>query len=461
MDVIEMDAASDSGVDDIREKIVEVAEYRPAFCRYKVFILDEVHDLSSKAFDALLKTIEEPPNHLIFILATTEFHKVPATIRSRCQKYDFHRGSVQDIVGRLKHVAEAESIEAEPAALHAIARMADGGFRDALTLFEQVCALGEDRLTLDSVYDQLGLINDDALDELLLAIKVGDTTKIVESYDRISRLGRDPEAIVHSLVFRLADLTRALFGVDPGPDGAVNATMHDVGVKLGKETLLALRGHLAATHRTVRDVSLPRLWLEAELLRIASLLKEPVGTPKAATPAAKQEAPQATRPTPSATSPVSDPKLAPAKPPKTAEKEEPVASAVVETLPQEPVDPSNPESVWRRTVADLAKVSKIFSMKLSGTEVVAFDDGVLRISFPTEIDYQTLILEGSKASLRRQAILDKLREVSGQEWRLEYVVRSNGASENGAPSVELPSEGQRLQDVAQQIFGVEKADISE
>ena len=93
MDVIEIDAASESGVDDVREHIVQAAEYKPTYCRYKIFIIDEVHDLSSKAFDALLKTIEEPPDHIVFILATTEFHKVPATIKSRCQKFEFHRGS--------------------------------------------------------------------------------------------------------------------------------------------------------------------------------------------------------------------------------------------------------------------------------------------------------------------------------------------------------------------------------
>lgn len=459
MDVIEMDAASDSGVDDVREKIVEVAEYRPGFCRYKVFILDEVHDLSAKAFDALLKTIEEPPEHLIFILATTEFQKVPATIRSRCQKYDFHRGSVQDIVGRLQHVAKCESIEADPAALYAIARMADGGFRDALTLFEQVSALEGDKLTLESVYDQLGLINDDVLDELLLALKANDTAKIVESFDRISRLGRDPESIVHSLVFRLSDLTRAMFGVDPGPDGAVNATMHDVAVKLGKGSLLSLRGHLAATHKTVRDISLPRLWLEAELIRIAGAMQAETQTAK---PAAETRA--APAPVRKAQGTPANPTLPPKPASENTQVEprpEPLATAVVDTASEEPVDITDPIAVWRKTVSDLGKISKIFAMKLAGTEVLGLDDGKLRITFPTEIDYQTLILEGSKAAMRRQAILDKLREVAGQELKIEYSVRSGNIQENGATSVELPSEGQRLQELAQQIFGSEKAETNE
>ncbi|ARU41598.1 hypothetical protein CCB80_10785 [Armatimonadetes bacterium Uphvl-Ar1] len=127
MDVLEMDAASEAGVEKVREHIVEASEYQPANCRYRVFIIDEVHDLSAKAFDALLKTIEEPPAHAIFILATTEFHKVPPTIRSRCQKYEFHRGSIANLVKQLNHVIAAEGIEAEPAAITAIARLSDGG----------------------------------------------------------------------------------------------------------------------------------------------------------------------------------------------------------------------------------------------------------------------------------------------------------------------------------------------
>jgi DNA polymerase III delta prime subunit len=138
-----MDAASDSGVDDVREKIVDVVSYAPMMGKYKVFIIDEVHDLSPKAFDALLKTVEEPPTHMIFILATTEFNKVPATIRSRCQKYEFHRATLKHLVDRLNFVCGSEGVTAEPAAVAAIARMADGGFRDALTLLEQAIIVSD------------------------------------------------------------------------------------------------------------------------------------------------------------------------------------------------------------------------------------------------------------------------------------------------------------------------------
>ena len=159
VDVIEMDAASESGVEEIRSQIVEAAEYLPMICRYKIYIIDEVHDLSAKAFDALLKTIEEPPAHVIFVLATTEYNKVPPTIRSRCQKFEFHRASMQDLVSRLAYVAESEEVAAEPAALAAIARMADGGYRDGLTLLEQAILTADGKITLQQVYDQLGIVS--------------------------------------------------------------------------------------------------------------------------------------------------------------------------------------------------------------------------------------------------------------------------------------------------------------
>ncbi|HZH98794.1 MAG TPA: DNA polymerase III subunit gamma/tau, partial [Fimbriimonadaceae bacterium] len=216
IDVFEMDAASESGVDDVRETIVQVVEYRPAIARYKVFIIDEVHDLSGKAFDALLKTIEEPPPHIIFILATTEYNKVPPTIRSRCQKFEFHRGSVSDLVKRLEYVATSEGITADPAALNAIARIADGGFRDALSLLEQVMLTTEGNITVTEVYDQLGLVSEEVADSLLLAVREANIAKLLEVLTELGRLGRDPRAVLESLLYRLADLSRASLGLEVG-----------------------------------------------------------------------------------------------------------------------------------------------------------------------------------------------------------------------------------------------------
>ena len=159
MNVIEMDAASNNSVDDIREIIDEV-QYSPAEGRYKVYIIDEVHMLSAAAFNALLKTLEEPPSYVIFILATTEAHKIPITILSRCQRYDFKRISIDTISARLKDLMERENVDVEDKALRYIAKVADGSMRDALSLLDQCIAfyLGE-KLTYDKAIEVLGAVD--------------------------------------------------------------------------------------------------------------------------------------------------------------------------------------------------------------------------------------------------------------------------------------------------------------
>src|SRR5699024_1246164 len=167
MNVIEIDAASNNGVDNIREIREEVA-YRPTEGNYKVYIIDEVHMLSTGAFNALLKTLEEPPSYVIFILATTEAHKIPITILSRCQRYDFKRITIDTIAGRLFDLIRRENLDVEDKAVRYIARAADGSMRDALSLLDQCVAfyLGE-RLTYDNVLEVLGAVDTSVFSRML------------------------------------------------------------------------------------------------------------------------------------------------------------------------------------------------------------------------------------------------------------------------------------------------------
>ena len=167
MNVIEIDAASNNGVDNIREIREEVA-YRPTEGRYKVYIIDEVHMLSIGAFNALLKTLEEPPEYVIFILATTEAHKIPITILSRCQRYDFKRISIDTIAGRLRELINKEGWDVEDKAVRYLARMADGSMRDSLSLLDQCAAfyIGE-KLTYDHVLEVLGAVDTEVFSKLL------------------------------------------------------------------------------------------------------------------------------------------------------------------------------------------------------------------------------------------------------------------------------------------------------
>ena len=191
MNVIEIDAASNNGVDNIRE-IREEVTYRPTEGRYKVYIIDEVHMLSIGAFNALLKTLEEPPEYVIFILATTEVHKIPITILSRCQHYDFKRISIETISGRMKDLMDKEQVDVEDRAIRYIAKAADGSMRDALSLLDQCIAfyLGQ-TLTYDNVLEVLGAVDTDVFSQLLRNILARDTAKVLDTVEELVMQGRE------------------------------------------------------------------------------------------------------------------------------------------------------------------------------------------------------------------------------------------------------------------------------
>ncbi len=206
MNVIEMDAASNNGVENIRQ-IVEEVQYRPTTGKYKVYIVDEVHMLSTSAFNALLKTLEEPPEYVIFILATTEVHKIPITILSRCQRYDFKHISVDTIKERLKELADIEKMEVEDKALRFIAKSADGSLRDALSLLDQCEAfsIGEP-LTYDKTLQILGAVDTDVFSDMLRAIISEDTRSCMLLLEEMVSYGRDLAQFVVDFTWYLRNL---------------------------------------------------------------------------------------------------------------------------------------------------------------------------------------------------------------------------------------------------------------
>lgn len=206
MNVIEIDAASNNGVDNIRE-IVEEVSYSPAEGKYKVYIIDEVHMLSIGAFNALLKTLEEPPSYVIFILATTEVHKLPITILSRCQRYDFKRISIETITSRMQTLIDAENVQVEEKALRYIAKMADGSMRDALSLLDQCIAfhLGKE-LTYDKVLDVLGAVDTGVFSQLLRQILDRNVLGCVELLEEIVMQGRELTQFVTDFTWYLRNL---------------------------------------------------------------------------------------------------------------------------------------------------------------------------------------------------------------------------------------------------------------
>lgn len=209
MNVIEMDAASNNKVDDIRQVIEEV-QYSPANGKYKVYIIDEVHMLTTSAFNALLKTLEEPPSYLIFILATTEVHKIPLTILSRCQRYDFKRISVQTIADRLKELLDKEGIEAEEKALLYIAKLADGALRDGLSLLEQCISFyfGE-KLTYEKVLKVLGAVDTEVYADFVKILANDDVAGMISMLDEVIAAGKDLTRFCDELIWYLRNLLMA------------------------------------------------------------------------------------------------------------------------------------------------------------------------------------------------------------------------------------------------------------
>lgn len=206
MNVIEIDAASNNGVDNIREIREEVA-YRPTEGKYKVYIIDEVHMLSIGAFNALLKTLEEPPEYVIFILATTEVHKIPITIMSRCQRYDFKRISIDTIASRLKDLMQREGIEVEEKAIRYIAKAADGSMRDALSLLDQCIAfyIGQ-KLTYDNVLEVLGAVDTEVFSKLLREVLNKDVVKVLRIMEELIMQGRELAQLATDFTWYLRNL---------------------------------------------------------------------------------------------------------------------------------------------------------------------------------------------------------------------------------------------------------------
>ena len=199
IDVIEIDGASNNTVADVRD-IRENVRMVPTSSRYKVYIIDEVHQLSTSAFNALLKTLEEPPPHAVFILATTEAHKIPATIISRCQRYDFRRVAVKDIVVLLKKILAKEKITATDEALHAIARVAEGGVRDAQSIVDELITYCDKQITFDDVFDVLGLVNWQYFHDLCDAMLAGNVVRQLEIIEEVIAAGKDLSQFVEDIL---------------------------------------------------------------------------------------------------------------------------------------------------------------------------------------------------------------------------------------------------------------------
>ena len=446
MDIIEMDAASNNGVDDIRDLRDEVA-YLPSVCKYKVYIIDEVHMLSTAAFNALLKTMEEPPEHVIFILATTEVQKVPVTILSRCQRYDFTRITADDIAKRLLYVAEQEKIELDENAAQLIGRLADGAMRDALSILD-TCAGVDNKVDEALVRRMAGVTDRGYLFEISDAIAAGDSVTALEKIAELRQQSVDMRRLCMELASHYRNLmlcalpggTALLTGISPEEEAAYTQRRDFP----QREGIRAINAFGAALEKMSRGTD-QRIELE---LAVFSLTPPVVvqAAPAAAAPQAFASAPAAfvsappvqttpsvVPPTVSGTQPipappVSDapddlpppidddppflqPELKPA--PKPAVQPAPQAAprpAVRKAEPPRPVGPLEPFAFWPAVLADLEENDAMLISFLRGTK--AYCDG-RRVLFECSDAFRDYIRNNNE-------VKKQLREAIYRVSRIKY-----------------------------------------
>jgi DNA polymerase-3 subunit gamma/tau len=496
LDVIEMDAASNNSVDDIRELRESVA-YSPVSGRSKVYILDEAHMLSTAAWNAFLKTLEEPPPNTVFVLATTEAQKVPATVVDRCHRFDFHRPTVEQIASVVRRAAAAESIEIPPEAVAAVARSATGSFRDALGTLEQLLTYSGAEIALSDVLAVLGVADSGLLEELVDAVEEGDARRALLALERCVESGRDAGSFASDLEVHARELLvvqtlgelPAELSLTAEADARLRAQAERVdravvvrllellgtaleGVRAGADPRTRLELALVKAARPALDASTPALLARIERLErgggvaaVAAVAADRVVPVPAASPApATVPAPATTTPEASTartaaapeTAVASAPDLAPAAAPVAEVRETPAgsiapepASATEAPEPSPPAANTAPEPLETPAATDLESLRAVWPAVV---DVVRADNALIGALIadarPAAVEGEdlTVAFDSSAAFLKKKAehpdnraiVSEALRQVTGGRWRLSYeLLESDAESTSG---VQAPTE---------------------
>jgi DNA polymerase III subunit gamma/tau len=487
IDVIEMDAASNRSVDDVRDLRERVA-YAPAGGHWKVYILDEAHMLTKEAWNAFLKTLEEPPPRTVFVLATTESHKVMATIADRCQRFDFQRPSLEQISEVLNRVAVSESITLEDGAGAMIARSAQGSFRDALGTLDQLVAYGGDTVELSSVLEMLGAADADLLFEAVDAVTASDPKGVLLGVEKMARSGRDPSQFARDLLAHLRHLLVTQTTGEVPTTFVVTATdtarIRQQAGTVGAAALVRTIDELAAALTAVREGDDARMAVEIALLKAARPDLDPStegllrriekleaqlaagGSPPTPVPSAPE--PQPPTPEPSPPQPIAaqlatpEPSAAqpPAAQPDGPEPPAPAADApsaggaddasppaacedggassatgpavgAPSSVPLEHLDQVT--RIWPAVLDKLAEKAPALAATFEGARPIAFDDDGLTIGFPPDQPFNKRKAESPD---RRQALIDAFTAVTGETVGPRYAMLAEGDS----PAAPAPSD---------------------
>lgn len=437
IDVLEIDGASNRGIDEIRQ-IIENVRYQPAKCRFKIYIIDEVHQVTKDAFNALLKTLEEPPPSVKFILATTEPQRLPETILSRCQRYDFRRISLREITERLAAIGKSEGLKITDEALVLLAREADGSMRDAQSLLEQVlaCAMpaaGDDQQsTVDAalLHEMLGLAQRKCLYDLSQAVLEGDPRRCVELVAEVINQGRDLGRLSRDLVEHFRNLLVARLsasGIGANRGGGVDVSqlldlpdqeIADLARQAGPVSVDALLDYLdfmAAGDEEVARSATPRFALEAVLIRLANLPQSlPVAEILARLERLEGRASSAARPSVAA------------ERPKGVSTAAPVMAAAVPPRPEAASAAGDDAGKWREFVAFVGKEQKFLASHLGATAALSLPPAPLKISVAERHHLVFLQDADNLAALRELA-----KRFFAQEVTIQFVASALNAAPAG------------------------------
>jgi DNA polymerase-3 subunit gamma/tau len=288
LDIKEIDAASNRGIEDIRD-LRDTVAYAPTQGRYKVYVIDEAHQITGDAFNAFLKTLEEPPPYVVFIMATTEVHKIPATIVSRCQRFEFRRATMEDLRSRVAYVAAQEGATIDDTALSLIAREANGGWRDALSLLEQVLAFCDSKITAKEVYSVLGTVEADTLHSLGDCILSGNGGEAIRLLDELICEGKDPRQLLRDLTMHFRSLMLSAAGAAVPGDPQLVSRIQEQARQFGQSRLIGAIEVLAQTDREARWSEQPKLLLELAVVRLMHPRGAVAAEPLPTRPAARTE----------------------------------------------------------------------------------------------------------------------------------------------------------------------------
>ena len=402
-DVIEIDGASNTGVDDIRELQRELL-YAPSQSPWKIYIIDEVHMLSKSAFNALLKTLEEPPENVLFIFATTEPFKVPPTIISRCQRYDFKRIPIDSIVKRLKELMKEENISIDAESLHLIARKADGSLRDALSLTDQVLSYCQDEVTIDKVRPIFGLIPTQVFGDLMHLVEAGDAPALLENLQRIFEQGADLQEFINNLMEFIRIVILRKVGSSPSEITPEEFPLYDdVAALFSQENLLYMLSMLMEARSEIKSSGNPFLIFELVMLKMCRLDEmEDVANLVLQLGSQNLPQPQAVRPAPTASpKPAPRPTTTSVPPPKAQAAEPPVSRRM--EFNQENLDQN-----WERIVARVKRESGAASIALGQTKAEIKNSNKLNLKVSGGTYHSSLL--GFKDQF--QKILDELFQPS-------------------------------------------------